>query len=68
MTYNEASYKSSQKYKATNIKRIPLDVPIAQYEAIKAHADARGEKVNSFIKRAIRETMERDTCDFSDLL
>ncbi len=60
MTYNESSYKSSQKYKSKNIKRIPLDVSIAQYEAIKAHADARGEKVNSFIKRAILEAMERD--------
>ena len=29
-------------------------------EAIKAHAEARGESVNSFIKRAIDEAMERD--------
>ncbi len=27
---------------------------------IKAHAAARGESVNAFISRAIRETMERD--------
>ena len=30
---------------------------------IKAHADSRGESVNSFIGRAIDETMERDSTD-----
>lgn len=29
-------------------------------ERITAHAAARGESVNAFIARAIRETMERD--------
>ena len=29
-------------------------------DAIRAHAQARGESVNSFIRRAITETMERD--------
>ena len=30
------------------------------FEAIRAHADRRGESVNGFINRAIDETMERD--------
>ena len=60
MPYNEASYKASQKYRASNIKRVPFDIQIADYEKLKAHAEKRDESVNGFIKRAIRETIERD--------
>lgn len=60
MAYNETAYKASQKYKAGNIKRVPLDMQKSRYEEIKAHAEVRGESVNGFIKRAISETMERD--------
>ena len=49
------------QYAKEKLKRIPLDVPKTAYEAIKAHADARNESVNGFIKRAISETMKRDT-------
>jgi len=47
-------------YQKTKLKRIPLDVPISDYERIKAHADKQSESVNGFIKRAIAETMERE--------
>ena len=60
MAYNETAYKASQKYKASNIKRVPLDVQKEHYDRIKNHAEGRGETVNGFIKRAIDETMERD--------
>jgi len=60
MAYNDASKKAAQKYKAANIKRIPLDMQISQYEAVQTHAKAHGESVNGFIKRAIQETMVRD--------
>ena len=60
MPYNETAYKASQKYKAGNIKRVPLDMQKSTYEEIKAHAEAHSESVNGFIKRAISETMERD--------
>lgn len=63
MAYNEASYKAAQRYKAAKIKRVPLDMQIAKYEALQAHAAARGESVNGFIKRAIQETMERGRSD-----
>ncbi|MBO7342096.1 MAG: HNH endonuclease [Clostridia bacterium] len=39
---------------------IVLTVPKGQKEAIKAHADARGESVNGFIQRAIQTTMAND--------
>lgn len=42
------------------MKRIPLDVPKEKYEQIKAAADAVGEKVNGYIKKAVDERMERD--------
>ena len=48
------------QYAKDNLKRIPLDVPKATYEEVKAHAEARSESVNGFIKRAISETMDRD--------
>lgn len=47
-------------YAKKNLKRIPLDVQKEKYDQIKAAADSAGEKVNSYIKRAIDERMERD--------
>lgn len=40
-----------------------LDLPIsdAVLDAIRAHAEQRGESVQAFILRAIRETMYNDT-------
>lgn len=35
-------------------------VSYAERDSIQAHATARGESVNGFIKRAISEAMERD--------
>ena len=48
------------QYAKENLKRIPLDVPKATYDEIKAHAAAHSESVNGFIKRAINKTMELD--------
>ena len=47
-------------YARENIKRVPLDMQKPDYEKLKAAADARGEKVNEYIKAAIRERMDRD--------
>lgn len=60
MPYNEVTKAASIKYKAAKIKRVPLDMQKTDYETLQAHAQARGESVNGFIKRAITETMERD--------
>lgn len=60
MPYNEKSKAYVAKYKQDKIKRVPLDMQRTQYEALQAHAEARGESVNGFIKRAISEAMERD--------
>jgi len=47
-------------YNKTKYKDLRVRVPIGKKDAIKAHADSRGESVDSFIGRAIDETMERD--------
>ena len=60
MPYTEAGYKAAKKYREQNIKRIPLDIQKSDYDTIKAHAESCGETVNGFIKRALRETMQRD--------
>lgn len=60
MAYNESSYEASKKYKAGKIKRVPLDMQITDYEALQAAANAAGEKVNTYIKKAIAQRMERE--------
>lgn len=60
MAYNETSYKASKKYKAENIKRVPLDMRISDYEELKQFADRAGEKVNTYIKNAIEQRKERE--------
>lgn len=57
MVYSEASKNAAAKYRAAHIKRVPLDMQITEYEQLKAAADARGERVNEYIKNAIRERM-----------
>ena len=57
---SKAQQKAVHKYVKANYDRMELTVPKGQKEAIKAHAEARGESVNGFVNRAISETMERD--------
>lgn len=59
--YTTARGKSAMEYAKRSLKRIPLDVQKEKYEEIKAAADAVGEKVNQYIKKAIDERMERDS-------
>lgn len=58
MPYNEKTYQASLKYKAQNIKRIPLDVQKDFYDELAAAATAAGEKINEYIKNAIKMRME----------
>ena len=60
MPRSKASNEAQYRYNATHIKRVPLDIQKSTYEEIKAHAEARSESVNGFIKRAISEAMARD--------
>jgi len=58
--YNEASKRAAYKYRATSIKRVPLDMQIEKYDEIKSAASATGETVNGYIKKAIDERLERE--------
>ncbi|WP_294514076.1 hypothetical protein [uncultured Intestinimonas sp.] len=60
MAYDEKAYEASKKYKEKNIKRVPLDMQLADYEALRAAADHAGEKVNQYIKTSIKQRMERE--------
>lgn len=61
MAYTESGYKASLEYKSKKIKRVPLDMQITEYEALKEQAISKGEKVNEYIKKAIRERMKRES-------
>lgn len=60
MPLTEGQKKSMYNYAKKTLKRIPLDVRKEKYEDIKAAADTAGESVNSYIKKAIDERMDRD--------
>ncbi len=53
-----ADYKN--KWQSENCDRINLVVKKGEKDRLKAHANGRGESLNAFIVRAIRETLERD--------
>lgn len=59
MAYTEAGYQAAKKYREKNIKRVPLDMQQTEYEALKAAADAAGEAVNQYIKKAIWQRMDK---------
>ena len=47
--------EAEKKYKKANIKRVPLDMQISEYEEIKKTADDYGVAVNFLIKTAIKQ-------------
>lgn len=44
-----------------NYDELKVRVPKGDKDKIKSHADSKGESLNGFIKRAIDETIERDS-------
>jgi uncharacterized protein (DUF1778 family) len=59
MAMSEERKNYLYSYKKQRLKRVPLDMQIADYEALKAAADQAGQTVNGFIKQAIAEKLER---------
>lgn len=53
--------EAAEKYLKEKVDTIVTRVPKGRKEIVRAHAEARGESVNSFMNRAISETMERDS-------
>lgn len=58
---NKKQQACVNRYIGKAYDRINLTVPKGDRERIKNHAEARGETVNGFIKRAIGETIQRET-------
>lgn len=63
MARSEAQIKADVKWHKKAYERIPFDVrrdAEITGDVIRAHAATMGESLNSFLKRAVSETMERD--------
>ena len=63
MGWKEAKKAYNREYEKTNLKRIPLNVQLSEYEAIKAAADRAGQPVNTFIKDCIRARLSAEMLD-----
>lgn len=60
MPRTKASNEAQYRYNAAHIKRVPLDMRIEEFNRLKSAADAQGESVNGYIKKALYERMERE--------
>ena len=60
MAASDAQKRATKKYLDEKLDRITVRVPKGERDEIHEHAKAKGESVNEFIRRAIKETMERD--------
>ena len=58
---SKAQQKAVNKYVKNNYDKILVTVPKGDREKIKAAADAVGESVNSYIKKAVELRMESGT-------
>lgn len=59
--YNETSKRYTINYAKENLKRVALDVKKEYYEnVLKPAADAAGEPINTYIKKAIEMRMNAE--------
>lgn len=58
---SKARIEANNRYNAKAYDRINIVVPKGDKDKIKSHADGRGESLNGFINRAIKETIDRDS-------
>ena len=59
MAATEAQLRANKKYH-NKFERIQIRVPLEEKEAIEAYAAEIGESLNSFVRRAIAETIARE--------
>lgn len=60
MPASKAQQKAVNKYIKENYDVFQIRMPKGKKDIIKAHAESRGESVNSFINRAVDEAIGRD--------
>lgn len=56
----DAVKRATRKYDLEKIDRVFMRVPKGKKELLQEHASSQGETLNSFLNRAVNETMERD--------
>ena len=59
MALSESRVRAHQKYHS-KFERIQIRVSPEEKESIEAYAEEIGESVNTFVRRAVAETMERE--------
>ena len=60
MSVSEAQKRATLKWQKEKTDEVRFRVPKGERARIQAHAEQQGESATAFIKRAIREAMERD--------
>ena len=60
MPVSEAQLRAIAKYKAGHYDVVKVNFPKGKKEEIRVHAESRGESLNAFVQRSVRETMARD--------
>lgn len=58
--YNESAKKSALKYQKEKLKRLYIWMQHDAYDALALAADAAGEPVAAFVKKAIADRIERE--------
>lgn len=51
MTYTPKQAQYTMKYAKNNLKRIPLDIPLSDYNRLKTYCNDHGYTINGFIKK-----------------
>ena len=59
MAQTEAQQKAARKYRE-KFEYLQARVPAEEKVAVASHAEAMGESLNAFIRRALAETIGRD--------
>lgn len=60
MATSKAQIRATNKYAKTHYKRIPLNLNLDYFNQMKAFLDSEGIPVNTYIKEAIGEKLDRD--------
>lgn len=60
MAPTDAQRRASKKWQAEKVDDIRFRAPKGKRKEIRDHAESQGETMNSFLNRAVTETMERD--------
>ena len=61
MAVSKSQQAAVNRYISKSYDRVNLTLPKGGKEELEAHVQVTGESINSFIRRAIDETMERDS-------